>query len=160
MMRGRSFGNPTYAPQRKIVPPPPPIHKVENVEQLPPGWTAHIDERSKMPYYHHSSTGVSSWTKPVVNAVQAPPPPPPPPPTAPPPPESEWTTHFDPTSKINYYYNINTGMDILTLDSTCLPEFSSLLILFPNSLLLFLRILRLSLLLVMISGVSQWIKPM
>ena len=128
MMRGRSFGNPTYAPQRKIVPPPPPIHKVENVEQLPPGWTAHIDSSSKMPYYHHSSTGVSSWTKPVVNAVLPPPPPPPPPQAV-----SEWTTHFDPTSKINYYYNINTGMDILTLDSTCLSAFSSHLTAFPNA---------------------------
>ena len=99
MMRGRNFGNPTYAPQRRIVPPPP---KVENVEQLPPGWTAHIDPTSKKTYYFNSITNVSSWTKPVKAALL--PPPPPPPPSA-----EEWQTHFDSISMRNYYYNVITG---------------------------------------------------
>jgi len=49
-------------------------------EQLPLGWTAYIDSKTNMSYYHNSTTGESSWIKPDSDNSGRPPPPPPPPP--------------------------------------------------------------------------------
>ena len=35
-------------------------------QDLPAGWTAHLDPDTKFTYYFHAATGESRWEKPVV----------------------------------------------------------------------------------------------
>ena len=53
-------GNYDISPQS--IPRPP---EVMDIAELPQGWIAYMDQKSGNLYYYNSSTGVSTWTKPV-----------------------------------------------------------------------------------------------
>ena len=44
------------------IPPPPPPPPDE--PKLPPGWTAHPDQKTGATYYWHAATGATSWDVP------------------------------------------------------------------------------------------------
>ena len=45
------------------IPPPPPPPPEEPA--LPPGWTAHPDQKTGATYYWHAATGATSWDVPT-----------------------------------------------------------------------------------------------
>mmetsp|Transcript_8767 Transcript_8767/g.19452 ORF Transcript_8767/g.19452 Transcript_8767/m.19452 type:complete len:317 (-) Transcript_8767:47-997(-) len=58
---------------------------------LPPGWAEHLDPASGKPYFHNTSTGVTTWERPAGTPASALPP--------------GWQEHIDPTSGKPYYHN-------------------------------------------------------
>lgn len=37
----------------------------QQLQQLPPGWKQHFDQKNQKPYYHNTETGETSWKLPT-----------------------------------------------------------------------------------------------